>query len=332
MGQLPLDRLTPYVRPFSYTGLDYFGPILVTIGRRKEKRWVALFTCLTIRAVHLEIAENLSSDACLVSLQNFCNLRGFPIRIRSDNGTNFIGASKIIRDATADLDPNQMRSALAGRGIEWVFNSPGHPEAGGCWERLVQSVKRVLASMLHETAPRVETLRCFLLEAANIVNSRPLTHVPVSPDDEEPITPNHFLIGGPSVSSLPLNFDFNLVDTRKQWRIAQHLSSCFWRQWIRSYLPELTRRSKWFVEQPALKINDLVLICDSNQTRNQWRRGRVITIFPGPDGRIRNAEVKTSDGIVKRPTSKLAILDINCESRIDSIHGGRDVAERNLLL
>lgn len=90
-GQLPEDRVTPYVYAFTYTGLDYFGPVSVTVGRRNEKRWIALFTCLTTRAVHMEVAEDLSTDACLVCLRNFINLRGVPKRIRSDCGTNFVG-------------------------------------------------------------------------------------------------------------------------------------------------------------------------------------------------------------------------------------------------
>lgn len=79
MGQLPKDLVTPYVRPFSYTGLDYFEPISVTIRRQREKRWIALFTCLSVRAVHLEIASDLSSDACLLCIRNFVNRRGVPI-------------------------------------------------------------------------------------------------------------------------------------------------------------------------------------------------------------------------------------------------------------
>lgn len=56
MSELPFDRVTAYIRPFTYCGVDYFGPYDVSIGRRREKRWVALFTCLTVRAVHLELA------------------------------------------------------------------------------------------------------------------------------------------------------------------------------------------------------------------------------------------------------------------------------------
>ncbi|XP_068158175.1 uncharacterized protein [Drosophila tropicalis] len=58
MGSLPEDRLKPGGWPFEYTGLDYFGPLLVTVGRRQEKRWVALFTCLRTRAIHLELAQD----------------------------------------------------------------------------------------------------------------------------------------------------------------------------------------------------------------------------------------------------------------------------------
>ena len=79
MGDLPLDRITPFVRPFSYVGLDYFGPVTVTIRRQKEKRWVALFTCLSVRAIHLDIASDLSTDACLICIRNFINRRGVPI-------------------------------------------------------------------------------------------------------------------------------------------------------------------------------------------------------------------------------------------------------------
>lgn len=329
MGQLPIDRVTPYLRPFSYTGLDFFGPLSVTVGRRQEKRWAALFTCLSVRAVHIELAQDLSTDACLLCVRNFANIRGVPIRIRSDNGTNFIGASKVVRDTPDFFDDVRMRRELTSLGIDWIFNSPGHPEAGGCWERMVQCVKRVLVMTLKERAPRVETLRTLLIEAANIVNSRPLTHVPVSPSDEEPITPNHFLIGTGCSTTIPSGLDERVWCLRKQWRIAQQLTSRFWSQWVKEYLPELTRRTKWHRERPPISVGDLVLVCDANQSRNEWRRGRVSTLFPGPDGRVRNVEVTTTAGVLRRPVSKLAVLDVskNDEPQTVSVHGGGDVAD-----
>lgn len=310
MGQLPVDRLTPYVRPFTYTGVDYFGPLYVTIGRRREKRWVALFTCLTVRAVHLELAANLSTDAFILCLRNFINVRGCPVQIRSDCGTNFVGASRELKEAVDMLDHDCIQRELGTHNIKWLFNCPADPEAGGCWERLVQSIKRVLAISLKEMAPQVETLRSLLLEAANIVNSRPLTHLPVEHDDDEPLSPNHLLLGTTSSTQTPGPVDERPICMRKQWRIAQALKDRFWKRWLLEYLPDLTRRAKGYEDVPNLAVGALVLVVDPLLARGQWRRGRITAVCQGSDGRVRTATVKTQDGEIRRPVSKLAVLNI----------------------
>ncbi|XP_036320990.1 uncharacterized protein LOC118735377 [Rhagoletis pomonella] len=165
MGQLPVDRLTPCVRPFTYVGLDYMGPFTVAIGRRSEKRWIALFTCLTIRAVHLELAKDLSTDTCLMCIRNFMNRRGAPVRIRSDNGTNFVGADKELRRQRIDFENGKIFNALANRNIEWVFNCPLNPHAGGCWERLVRSVKRAMGHALNNDNLQEHCLYSLICEA-----------------------------------------------------------------------------------------------------------------------------------------------------------------------
>lgn len=310
-GQLPPDRLNTYARPFTTTGLDYFGPYFVTIGRRKEKRWVALFTCMASRAVHLEVAADLSTDACLVCLRNFCNLRGVPTSIRCDNGTNFVGARNELDRERAFFDPEAIQRELSVKGVTWLFNCPNNPEACGAWERLVQSVKRVLSVTLHEEAPRVETFRALLLEAANIVNARPLTHVPIGPDDPEPLTPNHLLLGGPNVATVPNPSDVEPTATRRQWQICRGLSRKFWAQFVRDYLPELTRRSRHYPEQEPLKEGDVVFICDNH--RSAWTRGRVTAVDKAKDGAVRRATVRTAFGEYQRPATRLAKIDV-CSS------------------
>ncbi|XP_059216472.1 uncharacterized protein LOC131994137 isoform X3 [Stomoxys calcitrans] len=334
MAPLPVDRITPYVRPFSYTGLDYFGPVNVTIRRRKEKRWVALFTCLTIRAVHLEISTDLSSDACLLCIRNFINRRGVPVMIRSDNGTNFVGIAKELQGTSNFLDINDsFRSSMTALGIKWVYNTPNNPSEGGVWERLVQSVKKALYAMLKEHAPKLETLQALLIEAENMVNARPLTHIPVSPDDSEPLTPNHFILGCPNSTHTPAPFEPRLMCLRKQWRVLQNMKNGLWNQWVREYLPDLTRRTKWCLPSQPMKVGCLVFLCDGELSRSQWKRGRVIQLFHGKDGVARSAEVRTSAGVYRRPVSRLAVLDVEAHdgeaSPSGSVHGGGDVGEGN---
>ncbi|XP_036340886.1 uncharacterized protein LOC118750268 [Rhagoletis pomonella] len=127
MGQLPRDRLTPYVRPFSYTGIDYCGPFFVSIGRRREKRWIAVFTCLTTRAIHLEVSVDLSTDAFLLCLRNFVNRRGVPVRIRSDNGTNFVGAQHDLAKDERIFDFEAIQRETSRDWIEWKFSCPANP-------------------------------------------------------------------------------------------------------------------------------------------------------------------------------------------------------------
>ncbi|XP_062571281.1 uncharacterized protein LOC134233331 [Saccostrea cucullata] len=96
MADLPVDRLTPGP-PFSSVGLDVFGPWPVVTrktrgGSAQSKRWAVLFTCLTSRAVHIEVIEDMSSSCFINALRRFIALRG-PVKLfRSDRGTNFIGA------------------------------------------------------------------------------------------------------------------------------------------------------------------------------------------------------------------------------------------------
>ena len=118
MAPLPAVRLTSCVRAFTFTGLDYFGPMLVTVRRRHEKRYGALFTCLTKRAVHLELAASLSADSAIMAIRRMISRRGQPRKIFSDNGTNFRGADAELKEALKELDVEQVGSELASGGID----------------------------------------------------------------------------------------------------------------------------------------------------------------------------------------------------------------------
>lgn len=312
MGQLPEGRLAAGKPPFTHCGLDFFGPMSVTIGRRREKRYGALFTCLTTRAVHLELAASLSADSAIQAIRRMTARRGQPAVIYSDNGTNFHGADREMAQAVRTLqDDPRWRDELANSRIEWKFLPPAAPHMGGAWEALVKSVKRALRATLKEQSPREETLATALAEAEYTVNSRPLTHVSVDPRDEAPLTPNHFLIGSAKGRSHLARFGPGdaSADLRKQWRYAQQLADSFWRRWLREYRPTLAQRPKWRARVVPIQVGDLVLIVDPALPRNTWPKGRVITTTTAADGQVRMAQVKTATGAVyTRPATKLAVL------------------------
>ena len=99
MSDLPKERLAYQSPPFTNTGVDYFGPFYVTVRRTTEKRWGFLFTCLTTRAVHVEIVTSMDTSFCVMGVERFASRRGTPAMIWSDNGTNFIGAEKELRES-----------------------------------------------------------------------------------------------------------------------------------------------------------------------------------------------------------------------------------------
>ncbi|XP_062557047.1 uncharacterized protein LOC134221896 [Armigeres subalbatus] len=200
MASLPKARLAAFVRPFSYVGVDFFGPFLVVIGRRHEKRWGVIVTCLTIRAIHLELATS-----CILALRNCFARRGTPIEIISDRGTNFVGANKELKEAMAALDQERLMTEFTTPRTSWRFNPSAAPHMVGFWERLIQSVKKVLTKVKPERVPTEELLRSYLIEVENIINSRPLTHVPVDDCSSQALTPNHFILGT-SDGSEPLGF------------------------------------------------------------------------------------------------------------------------------
>ncbi|XP_060649602.1 uncharacterized protein LOC132786893 [Drosophila nasuta] len=309
MGSLPRERLAHHMAPFTYTGVDYFGPIDIVVGRRHEKRWGVLFTCLTIRAVHLDIATSLSTDSFLCILKAFIARRGCPRRMMSDNGTNFRGASRVLKDEVERISTRDVETKYPE--MEFMFIPPGSPHMGGAWERLVRSTKSILTEILPPGGLREEVLRAALADVEGILNSRPLTYVPLESADSEALTPNHFLLGHSSGIRERDSEIQNGNKLAKGFRISSQLADQFWKRWIREYLPTLTRRTKWFQPPPdSIAVNDIVVIADENGKRNSWPKGVVVDVHRSRDGQVRSAVVRTPEGIMTRPAVKLAKLDL----------------------
>ncbi|XP_053692620.1 uncharacterized protein LOC128741069 [Sabethes cyaneus] len=309
MANLPVCRLAAFVRPFTHTGIDYFGPMEVAIGRRVEKRWGVLLTCLTIRAVYIDIASSLSTSSCVMAIRNFMVRRGTPAVFYSDRGTNFVGSERELKQALLALDQHEMAQELVSSTTTWRFNPPASPHMGGSWERLIQSVKRTLSEFRLSRRPTEEELRNALIEVEGILNARPLTHVPIEDEAAPVLTPNHWLLGSSDGFKPWTELDDDSTFLSRGWHLSQQMANYFWKRWVREYLPEITRRSKWHEKVPPIRRNDIVLIVDPGLPRNCWPKGRVIGTI-NRDGQVRTVTIQTSKGVYERPAVKVAVLDV----------------------
>ena len=319
MADLPKERLGSGKAPFTYTGVDYFGPLYVTVRRSTVKRWGFLFTCLTTRAVHIEVAHSLNTDSCVMGIERFIARRGRPSVIFSDNGTNFVGAEKELVAQFRQVKSNIVADRLASKGILWKFNPPAAPHHGGSWERLVQSCKRLFYRILGTRRLTDEVLSTTLCLVEQFVNNRPLVPASSDPSDMNALTPNHFLIGG-TTSSFPFEDqgERETFNYRKRFQQAQAYTNVIWKRWLQEYAPTLNVRRKWNIPNRNLKKGDLVWLVNETNPRGNYPLGRIEVLTYGVDGIVRSATVRTTTGQLVRPVTKLVpVFDPSPSGRED---------------
>ena len=158
MADLPTYRIIDEP-PFKNCGVDMFGPFLIKEGRKELRRYEALFTYLSSRAVNIECTCSLETDSFLQALRRFVARRGDIRVLRSDNGSNFVGAQKELEKAYNEMDHQKIQFFLQNIGadyINWHRNPPASSHMGGVWERQIRSARTILMSLLH-THGRLQT-------------------------------------------------------------------------------------------------------------------------------------------------------------------------------
>lgn len=314
MADLPEDRVTPNVPPFTNAGVDCFGPIMVRRGRSTLKRYGVLFTCLSTRAVHIEIAHSLDTDSFINAMRRFIARRGQPQEIRSDNGSNFVGGEKELREAVSLWNHRQILEFLLQKSAKWIFNPPAGSHHGGVWERCIRTVRKVLTALLKEQTLTDEGLLTLMCEVESIVNGRPTTKISDDPRDCEALTPNHLLLlrSGPVLPPAALVKEDQYSS---RWRQVQYLADVLWRRWLREYLPSLQQRQKWNSTKRNFAVGDVVLVVDEKSPRGSWPLGRVQEVYPNrSDGLIRRVKVKTMKSTLERPIDKIVLLESASET------------------
>ena len=328
MADLPVDR-TEATPPFTHVGFDVFGPWLIHTrktrgGVASSKRWGLVFTCLSCRAIHIEVLESMDTSSFICALRRFFAIRGPASMLRCDRGTNFIGGKSELDDAMRGLDQPSLERYTKGQGCEWLFNPPHASHFGGVWERQIGTIRRVLDAMFLELGRSQlthELLVTLMTEVTAIVNARPLTTVPSDADEPQPLSPAMLLtMKTRPLASPPGVFVPADLYSRRRWRRVQYLADQFWVRWRREYLQSLQSRSKWNCPQRNLTVGDVVLVKEDGAHRGDWPLGRVTKAMESDDGKVRKAQVEVQrDGRKKtflRPIKELVLL-VPSESHAD---------------
>ena len=320
MSDLPSDRLAE-VPLFTHTGMDAFGPFQIAEGtttRRTQstkKVWAIIFTCLSSRAIHLEMLPSMDTSSFKNAFRRFVSIRGDCKHLRSDRGSNFILARTMDQKS---FSISEFHKNLQGLGCDWKLNPPHASHFGGAWERKIGAVRRILDATLQQLGDRLlsrDEFSTLLQEAAAIVNNTPMYEVSSDPNDEIPISPAMLLTLRTNPN--PLQIDtFTQRDLlaygKARWRRVQHLAEAFWYRWRTEYITNLQSRIKWQSNRRPLQIGDIVLIKEKGQRRSTWPTGRVSSTKYSSDNKVRavTVDIKYKNLVrsYERPITDLVLL------------------------
>ncbi|XP_055714253.1 uncharacterized protein LOC129808500 [Phlebotomus papatasi] len=303
------------VHAFHQTGVDFCEPVYIRAPVRSKTRlkmYIALYICLSTRAIHIELVSDLTTDAFIASLKRFVSRRGKPAEILCDNATNFVGAARELKEMAklveSEEHQRQVTDSASKQGINFKFIPPRSPHFGGSRESIIKRIKYHLQRTVGNSHLTQEEMLTVLARIESCVNSRPLTPISSDPTDMEVLTPGHFLIGRP-LTALPEQNLLEIPEGRlKKWKLVDQRIQHFWHRWTSEYLHTLQQRRKWTSQHSPIAIGNMVIIKEDNLPPLKWHMGRVVQIYPGADGVPRVATVRTAYGTYKRAVAKLCIL------------------------
>ena len=311
--ELPLSR-TERVDAFDHIGVDYAGPIYVKEGKKIEKSYILLTTCMVTRAINLELVMKLNVPEFMMAFRKFVARRGAPSLVKSDNAQTF---GRVAKEFNEILSHPKMEKYIGDHRIKWEFYLERAPWWGGFIERCVGTVKRSLVKVLGRASNHLtrDELTTVLYEIEATVNSRPITFLYDRLDEGEPITPS-MLLTGKNLKQLPPLWEVRVErkepqTCRERLKFMEKIKTYFWNRFQKEYLSELMERHsqiKTKDQTRQAKVGDIVLLKSELLPRNYWKMGRILETKPGKDGAIRSVRLKLVTGIEK---SKKRLINRN---------------------
>jgi len=300
-------RTTDYIKekvnliiPFQHTGIDFTGHMFLRLNDNLQKMYILVFTCLNVRAIHLELLPDMSTHSFLLAFVRFCNRFTNPSVIYSDNASSFLQAMGILSESSVDsvFSEYPVQNNIQHKKIPlysaWI---------GAAWERLIKTIKGSLHKVVGRKQLKYFDFLTILSDVQNSINDRPLTYVE-SDVNFQPLTPNCFLkcspgsslvLDGEAGSELQIPTRQTLVKTlESREELLQSIKS----RWEDEYLLSLREsyrdlyQTEW---ENKIQANDVVLIAVPNKTRPFWQLGKVTELLPGKDGKVRAVKLRRAD-------------------------------------
>lgn len=312
---LPAERVN-YSAPFTYVGVDYMGPLLVKSDNRMQKRWICLFTCLVVRAVHLEIVNDLTAEEGLLSIRRMIATRGIPTLITSDNAQHF----KLM----AETLENQY---CITKRINWRFIPQRAPWFGGYYERLVGIVKNCLKRTLQKHLLKDNQLSTIVKEVEAVINTRPLTCI--DSELEHVLRPADFLAVGKCLiveatdQNMPVQGTVTKENLILGWKRATIILQEYKDMFYNRYLMSLRERYQHSPKEPRVtskllpKEGQIVQIKGETKNRESWQVGKIIELIKSADNEYRVAKIKVGNKEFIRSIAHLYPLEIEENEQIE---------------
>ena len=304
MGDLPPEITNVPCPPFTNVCVDYTAPMVVramTNKRARMKCFPIVFCCMNTGSLHMELAASYSTADFLLCYRNFCSIRGVPMTVYTDAGSNLVAAQTVVQGSTStvtkDIDWSQVTAITAPDGTVWRIAPAGAQHRNGRAERCVAALKKTLRHMLNGQELNFAELQCLLNMAASVINDRPLavSHHNGEEPSYAPITPNLLLKGSRSATSLNSRHLYTDTDTKFAVRMAMvdKVYNAWWSRWFATVFDHLLPYPRWNKANVNLDVGDICLLKFNNKMdAGDYRLCRVSKVYPDAQGLVRTVDIQ----------------------------------------
>ena len=265
---------------------------------------------MATRAVHFYVEQSFEANVFLQADRRFCSRRNVkPNGVYSDNGGNFVAAENELQSGIQDWHNKVLYDALLQEGATWHFNPPRSSHQGGFYERMFKTVRKLIRSLVAEATLDEFDLLTLVAKIKRIINDRPNTGLPSSPDDAATISPS-MIISGNVCDSLPPDTFVKADGYRHSRKKTQFLADVFWENGFLSICLHCNVEKKWFGASPNVQVGDIVLLVEECPKRGQWPKAVILETMPYKTNLVRRVRVRTTDGgLLMRDILKICVLE-----------------------